>query len=74
MKINAENMRSLVQDKESGLDELLEEIKVQATNGESSLYKGHYYLSDSLKEKLEDLGFKVSSGGRYNEINTNIYW
>ena len=74
MKITADNMRALVQDKESGLDEILEEIRVQATNGESTLYKEYYYISDHLKEKLEDLGFNVSSGGRYNDSNTNIYW
>tara|TARA_R110000782_G_scaffold59020_3_gene122790 strand:+ start:2061 stop:2285 length:225 start_codon:yes stop_codon:yes gene_type:complete len=74
MKITADNMRALVQDKESGLTEILEEIRVQATNGESTLYKEYYYISDHLKEKLEDLGFNVSSGGRYNDSNTNIYW
>lgn len=76
-EITAESMRELIKTNSSEskeLNRILNEILVEARNGEMSLYLDDYSISTTIKQELKSRGFNVEVGGRYNEINTYISW
>lgn len=73
--ITAENMIKLsTKDKDiEELKNILTQIKTQAENGNTNIYIPHN-VKNTTKLELEKRGFKIITGGRYNEIDTVISW
>jgi hypothetical protein len=55
------------------LTSIAESINQAVSEGEMSCYID-CYIDDEVKNKLETLGYKVTSGSQYNESYTNISW
>ncbi len=74
MKVNAYNMKELANKDSEELNNILDMIKKEAVKGKLSLYLDNTSLEDSTRRNLDSRGFRVETGGRYNEINTVISW
>lgn len=72
--ITAKNMKKLATKDSEDINDFLTRIKAQADNGETRLYLSDYQIKDTTKIELENRGFKVEIGGRYNEVNTVVIW
>ena len=55
------------------LSELEKQIDEAISNGEFSI-SNNGYLQSETKDRLEELGYKVSTGNQYNELYYSISW
>lgn len=65
--ITAENMKKLATKYSENIKYFLTLIKKEAEEGKLKLYFNNFRMEDTTKKELENLGFKVQIGGRYNE-------
>jgi hypothetical protein len=73
--INAKYARKISEDnKELVLKELEVKIYERALSLKNNLYLSDFNIEPVNKKILEDRGFTVDVGGKYNETNTNISW
>jgi len=72
--ITAENMHKLTTKDSEDINNILIQIKKQAEKGKLSLYIDNHILKDTTRRELMNRGFKIETGGRYNETNTIIMW
>ena len=72
--ITAKNMKKLATKDIEDINYFLTQIKEKAEKGETKLYLSDYKIKDNTKIELENRGFKVEIGGRYNEVNTVVIW
>ncbi len=72
--ITAIGMGRLANQKNKEIFEILADIQTKAKAGKTELYLNDKSIEKTTKEYLEDKGFIVESGGRYNEVNTIIIW
>ncbi len=73
MEINAKNMKVLATKDNITLEDVLTVIKENASEGNlSCMIDG--VLPKTVQDELGTLGFGVSTGGRYNEVDTIIRW
>ena len=72
--ITANNMKKLTLQKDDlYIKEILSNIKAEAEKGKSELILS-YSIKNTIKKALEERGFRVIVGGRYNEVDVNISW
>ena len=76
MKNTANKMREIANDNGAGqsLDWFLTKIEIESNKGNTNLLIYNFNIKTEIKKQLEDQGFKVDVGGRYNEIDTLINW
>jgi len=67
-----ENGETINKNKE--LEDIKRKIVVAIDKGECSLYIQDVRIMDSTTRFLENQGYSVQVGGRYNEVNTLISW
>lgn len=72
--ITAENMRLISTKKDTELEDILKSIKAAAENDKCCVWLYDKQLSTNTKLELESRGFRMSEGGRYNEIDTKVEW
>ena len=58
----------------SYMDEVFEAINKRAEDGQFDVYIYDKEIYGSDKRMLEEKGFEVEVGGRYNETHTYISW
>ena len=72
--ITGEEMRIISTSRSHEFKEILRAILKAAKNGETELYLQDTILKPTTIKELTNRGFKIGTGGRYNESNVKIKW